>query len=551
MCNKWQLILKANLVGRIEYYDKYGVIRDVMQNHLTELLALVTMELPKNLQNDSEANKKKNKLLIQVKEVKEEQVVIGQYSKYLQHAKQENSNVSVSVYTPTFAAALLNIDSARWHGVPIILMSGKALDERSSYIRIIFKDSIMCVCGCKSFNVSQHSAKQIIFQINPGSLPTVGILVSKNLFSPQLPEGLEDMVVTAQESFVFGQSLNEFYFSVPKEDENAYVTVVKDLYLGDKKSFVTTEGLENLWNIWSPVVEKTKHKYPKPYFENNDISLNFQFSDNVLKYADTKYSLAEEELFEKDKLSVSAIPSHFLGHKLQVKPEIQLYISLAENVNKVAKDFAAREDGFHIALSGGTSSVQLYRTILKRFPKFPWKWTHIWQVDERCVSYNDQESNFKTIDEELLQHVQIPYTNIHPMPVDKVGILCSKGSEETYIAELIHHIPELELDYVILGVGQDGHTASLFPKSALLEEEKHLVNITTTESGQKRMTLLYSIINKAKNIAVIVSGHRKHDIVDSLGRSERKLKSSYPILGVNPQFGNMTFYVDNAAWFGQ
>ncbi|XP_061176102.1 GDH/6PGL endoplasmic bifunctional protein-like [Saccostrea echinata] len=537
--------------GRIEFYDKYGVIRDVMQNHLTELLALVTMELPNKLENDSEANKNKNKLLTQVEVLKEEQVLTGQYSKYLHHAEQEKSNISVSVYTPTFAAALLNIDSPRWHGVPIIMMSGKALDERSSYIRIIFKDNIMCVCGCKSFNVSQHSAKQIIFQINPGSLPTVGILVSKNLFSPQLTEGLEDMVVTSQESFVFGQSLNEFYFVVPKKDENAYVTVVRDLYLGDKKSFVTTEGLQNLWKIWSPVVEKIKNRYPRLYLENNDVSLNFHYGNKILKYVDKKYDLVEDELLDRKKSSISSIPSHFLGHMLHVKPEKQLYISLAENIYRTATETAAKSGGFHIALSGGTSSIPLYRTILKRFPKFPWKWTHIWQVDERCVPYNDQQSNFRTIDEELLQHIQIPFDNIHIMRVDIRGILCSKLSEEEYEAELIHHISKLQMDFIILGMGQDGHTASLFPSSALLKDYNKLVAMTTTEASPKRMTLLYSVINKAKNIAVIVNGHHKHDIVDILGRSEGKSVNDYPILGVNSQFGNVTFYIDNNAWFGK
>ncbi|XP_062592528.1 GDH/6PGL endoplasmic bifunctional protein-like [Saccostrea cucullata] len=537
--------------GRIEFYDKYGVIRDVMQNHLTELLALVTMELPNRLENDAEANKNKNKLLTQVEVIKEEQVLIGQYSKYLQHAEQEKSNMSVSVYTPTFAAAFLNIDSPRWHGVPIVMMSGKALDERSSYIRIIFKDSVMCVCGCKSFNVSQHSAKQIISQINPGSLPTVGILVSKNLFSPQLTEGLEDMVVTAQESFVFGQSLNEFYFAVPKKDENAYVTVVRDLYLGDKKSFVTTEGLQNLWKIWSPVVEKIKYKYPRLYLENNDISLNFRYSNKVLRFIDKKYYLDEEELLDRKKTSVSSIPSNFLGHMLHVKPEKQLYISLAENIYRTAKETVAKTGVFHIALSGGTSPIQLYRTILKRFPKFPWKWTHIWQVDERCVPYNDQQSNFRTIDEELLQHVQIPFVNIHPMPVDIAGVLCSEGIEKQYEADLIHHVSKLQMDFMILGMGQDGHTASLFPKSVLLKDNNKLVAMTTTEASPKRMTLMYPIIKKAKNIAVIVNGNHKHDIVDILSRSEGKSMHDYPILGVNSQLGNVTFYIDNDAWFGK
>lgn len=535
--------------GRIEFYDKYGVIRDVMQNHMTELLALVAMELPNNHHSDFDSNK--NKLLSQVKEVKEEHVLTGQYSRYLHHAEQEKANISLSVYTATFAASLLSIDSPRWNGVPIIMISGKALDERSSYIRIKFKDSVMCVCGCKSFNVSQHGARQIIFQINPGSLPTVGILVSKNLFSPHLPKGLEDMVVTSQESFVFGQSLNEFYFSVPKSNENAYVTVVRDLYRGDKKSFVTTEGLEHLWHIWSSVIEETKHRHPKLYLEKNDISLNFGYSNGILRYVEQESSLVADEFSERERLSVSSLPSHFLGHMLLVKPDVQLYKSLAEKINDVAKTTVVKAGIFHLALSGGSSSIQLYRAILKHFPKFPWRWTHIWQVDERCVHYDDQLSNFKTIDEELLQNVRIPYGNIHPMVDKSVENVCSTGSVERYKAALVHFVSKLELDFIILGMGQDGHTASLFPKSGLLKDNENLVAMTTNESSVKRMTLLFSILNKARHTAVIVSGHKKHDIVDSLAGSEKKNVKDYPILGVNSQTGNVTFYIDIDAWFGK
>lgn len=544
--------LKCQLIclsGRIEFYDKYGVIRDVMQNHLTELLALVTMEIPKKHQADFDI--RKNKLLSQVERVKAEHVLTGQYSQYLQHAEKESSNISLSVYTPTFGASLLSIDSPRWNGVPIIMISGKALDERSSYVRIKFKDSMMCVCGCKSFNVSQHSVRQIIFQINPGSLPTVGILVSKNLFSPDLPAGLEDMVVTAQESFVFGQSLNDFYFSIPKKTDNAYVSVIRDLYQGDKKSFVTTEGLEHLWHIWSSVVEETKYKYPKLYIENSDNSLNFQYSNNILRYVDQGSYIDQGKIEEAERLSVSTIPSHFLGHFLQLKPNKQLYIILAEKINELAKSSVDRSGVFHVALSGGSSSIQLYRTILKLFPRFPWRWTQVWQVDERCVPYGDPQSNFRPIDEELLQSVPIPYCNLHPMLDYSLAVVCSNTTVERYQDQLTRGVPGLELDLVILGLGQDGHTASLFPRSPLLKDTQNLVAMTTYESSLKRVTLLYSVLNKAKHTAVIVSGSTKHNTVELLTSKEDKHFSDYPILGVDPLSGNLTFYVDYDAWFGK
>lgn len=135
------MLLLLFLLGRGGYFDHYGIIRDVMQNHLLQMLSLVGMEPPVTLSSE-DVRDEKVKFLRAIPELTIDQLVFGQYQadeKGTEPAYRDDPGVPKDSVTPTFATAVLYANNSRWHGVPFILKCGKALDERKAEIRIQFK----------------------------------------------------------------------------------------------------------------------------------------------------------------------------------------------------------------------------------------------------------------------------------------------------------------------------------------------------------------------------------------------------------------------------
>ena len=539
-------------VGRIDFYDEYGIIRDVMQNHLTELLALVSMDLPHDITNTREVNKMRSGLLRQVRSVTRENTVTGQYSKYLEEALEEKDNITTSKFTPTFGASLLDIHNVRWSGVPILLVSGKHLDERSSFIRIVFKDTEFCIAGCHHHNGSHWKGQeQIIFQIGHGNLPSAGILISKDLFSPNVPNTMEILPVTADHLALYGQSLNEFVFLVPLQNTDAYVTLIEDMYRGRQENFVSTERLMALWDIWTPLINSISETVPKLYMEKEDRSLNFKITSEGLRFVhDTEYEYHREILHPR----IVSLPSTFLDSKVKFDQSDELLSKQAAiDIMEIIHRSSIDGRNVNIAFSGGTTPLKLLKNLA--LSAITWDHVHIWQVDERCVTQTDHNSNFNTIHEELLKYVSIPYVNIHPMPVQSGGRLCHNkdNGAQVYEDDIKFHVfgNSSHFDIIILGVGTDGHTASLFPGNAVVKETSSLVSLVIGESVKpSRMTLTLPAINKSSRIFVLVTGKKKHGIVLNL-MNKTKSVLDYPMLGVHPSQGNMTWYIDYDAWIGE
>ena len=132
------------------------------------------------------------------------------------------------------------------------------------------------------------------------------------------------------------------------------------------------------------------------------------------------------------------------------------------------------------------------------------------------------------------------------MPVDNLGRLCEEGDrKDTFYEESLNYYTQFKLNYILLGVGTDGHTASLMPHTESLKEKAKYVTIVKSK-GVKRMTVTFNLINNAQHISVLVTGSHKNEILRELLKDSNFLQ--YPILGVKPQKGNMTFYFDFDAW---
>lgn len=144
--------------GRGGYFDKYGVVRDVMQNHLTQILALVAMEQPLSL-SAKHILQEKLKVLSSVQPLERKDLVIGQYAGYLDEPSIDNKQSC----TETFAAAVLHINNPRWAGVPFVLKAGKALNENRAEVRIKFQQVpgiIAELAACQE--------NELIIRIQPG-----------------------------------------------------------------------------------------------------------------------------------------------------------------------------------------------------------------------------------------------------------------------------------------------------------------------------------------------------------------------------------------------
>lgn len=205
---------------------------------------------------------------------------------------------------------------------------------------------------------------------------------------------------------------------------------------------------------------------------------------------------------------------------------------------------------FHLALSGGSTPEPLYRRLMydPRLREFPWKKTHLWQVDERCVGEGDDRRNWKMIAGLLLDHSDIPRDQVHPMPV------LEPDGDERYERELRTVLEWRErghdrLDYVLLGMGGDLHTASLFPGSVALEARAGRLVVFNDGPGvvpPRRMTLTYEMLNASRFLCVLVTGEGKREAIGRLvgGGLER---SEAPVTGVRPLGGVLRWYLDRGA----
>ena len=190
--------------------------------------------------------------------------------------------------------------------------------------------------------------------------------------------------------------------------------------------------------------------------------------------------------------------------------------SLARAAARVIAQEACRsveERGcFAIALAGGVTPKRTYEYLAR--PPFadliPWGGTHVFWTDERCVATLDPRSNERMVQEALLDHVPIHPDQIHPMR-------CGAGGSAAQYESLLRTFPVLDL--VLLGLGEDGHTASLFPRSPVLHDEERWVALVPNgaagagEDGMSRMTLTAPFINTAAAVVFLVSGAAKAAVV--------------------------------------
>ncbi|XP_073513024.1 GDH/6PGL endoplasmic bifunctional protein [Phyllobates terribilis] len=539
--------------GRTSFYEEYGAIRDVIQNHLTEILTSLAMEVPRNLSNSDDVLRAKLELLGSLQSPEHNSAVIGQYQNYLPQVREEMEKSTIFfTNTQTFAGVLIYIDNARWEGVPFLLVSGKDLDERTSYVRVVFKDNSFCVQKESTEETVKSSCqpKQIVFHIGNGALNFPAVLVSRGLFKPNLPLSQWKEASELPNISFFGQPISDYYVYRPIQEKDAYTVLISNIYRGRKGSFVTTKNLLASWKFWTRLLETVNNETPRIYPGGAETGtlLDFTIEQRGLRFVINE----DVEVMGMDQKTnaFASAQSIFLGNTMVSNWAEPLIQKLAQDIQTAAEEAVKSKGTFHLALSGGSSPVALFQRMSKHHYGFPWKNTHLWMVDERCVPFTDTDSNFGNLDRHLLQHVRVPYVNIHPMPVHRNQRLCAEEDKATeeYAQEISALLSNSSFDLVLLGLGNDGHTASIFPGSDGITGDKLVVFSESPLKPTNRMSLSLPLINKAKKVAILVLGKGKHDIITLISRAESKPKK-WPIFGVNPAFGQLVWYIDYDAMF--
>ncbi|KAK7098566.1 hypothetical protein V1264_002830 [Littorina saxatilis] len=519
---------------RYSFYNDMGVIRDVFQNHLTQLLTLIALDLPVNLTNiPSAIEQAKLQVLKRVIRASQPSTLLGQYATYTFEAAKEIPESNITALVPTFAAVMLKLRSPRWLDVPFLLVSGKKLDERSSYIRIIFKDNDVCVSNCAEadhhtahsadqkqqqtsehhhrphhqYHVPRSSKKQIVFHIGHGPAKIPLISMSRSLLEPEYPDSLEEVFdpeVFSKEHSYYGDYPQNFYHATPVNNADAYSTLIEEVLQGRRQHFVSTKQLLLAWQVWDNVLAFYPSRVPRVYDAGDPASLlNFVVrGDNLEFAAEDQKQDGMKVVPELHQLHQAQTPATFLGRRMVSGTKEGLAVQLAREIEQAAESEIASKGVFHVAFSGGTTPVLLWQMLAQSFASEYWVHVHVWQVDERCVrAAADTHSNLFQLDRQLLRFVAVPWSHVHAMPVDVAGRLCDPElqGDRQYADSIRHALPNLQFDFVVLGLGADGHTASLFPQSPALNADSQTL-VTVTEQGPKdtprRMTMTLPLINR-------------------------------------------------------
>jgi 6-phosphogluconolactonase len=203
----------------------------------------------------------------------------------------------------------------------------------------------------------------------------------------------------------------------------------------------------------------------------------------------------------------------------------------------------------NIAVSGGSTPKQLFTLLAEdEFrTQIPWEVVRFFWVDERCVEPGDPESNFGMTYDALLQYAFVPAQNIFRMKGEDIPV----NEANRYASLLWKELPAKNgfpvFDMILLGIGDDGHTASIFPNNMeLLESEKSVDVATHPVSGQKRITLTGKTINNADQVIFLITGSNKSRIIRDIVKNSAEAEK-YPAAHVGNSNGKAEFFLDISA----
>ncbi|XP_042214326.1 glucose-6-phosphate 1-dehydrogenase-like [Homarus americanus] len=259
--------------GRGGYFDDFGMIRDVMQNHLMQILCLVAMEKPCSTSAD-DIRDEKVKVLKSMKMLTLDDVVLGQYvgdpdgEGEAREGYLDDPTVPAGSVTPTYALAVTRINNERWDGVPFILRCGKALNERKAEVRIQYRD----VAG--DIFHGQSKRNELVIRVQPGEAIYSKVMTK----TPGMSFGLEETEL----DLTYGAR----YKGAKLPD--AYERLILDVFCGSQMHFVRSDELAEAWRIFTPLLHKIEQEKPKPisykYGSRGPVEADKMLAENNFMY---------------------------------------------------------------------------------------------------------------------------------------------------------------------------------------------------------------------------------------------------------------------------
>mmetsp|Transcript_10674 Transcript_10674/g.12478 ORF Transcript_10674/g.12478 Transcript_10674/m.12478 type:complete len:621 (-) Transcript_10674:1748-3610(-) len=268
--------------GRGGYFDHYGIIRDIIQNHLLQTLALFAMEPPVSLDAEDVRNEKV-KLLKSMRIPSVEDVAVGQYKRVMTRGVEypgylDDETVPKGSICPTFAAVALFIDNPRWEGVPFLIKAGKALDKRMAEIRVQFRN-VPGNLYKENTGLGNHSmTNELVIRIQPDE----AIYLKVNNKVPGLGLRLDNSRLDLQ--------YNKRYET---ELPDAYERLILDVIQGDKRLFIRSDELQEAWKIFTPLLHELEEKRVQPelypYGSRGPVGAHYLASKFNVRWGDLDY----------------------------------------------------------------------------------------------------------------------------------------------------------------------------------------------------------------------------------------------------------------------
>ncbi|HKI79096.1 MAG TPA: 6-phosphogluconolactonase [Ignavibacteriaceae bacterium] len=231
------------------------------------------------------------------------------------------------------------------------------------------------------------------------------------------------------------------------------------------------------------------------------------------------------------------------------KTPFEVAENIANAIKKIVDENSAKNKKTNIAISGGSTPKILFKILSEEYTeKMKWDRLNIYWVDERCVPPTSEDSNYGMTKKYLLDKIEIPDENIHRI----VGENTPDKEAARYEREIDENVLIGEkgvpvFDLILLGIGTDGHTASIFPGYLKLFNEEKLCAVTEhPDSVQKRITITGKIINNSKKVIFMITGKDKSEVVKKIINKEDDYKN-YPAAFVDLESGNYEWYLDSAA----
>jgi glucose-6-phosphate 1-dehydrogenase len=246
---------KQGVAGRAGYFDQYGILRDVMQNHLMQMLSLIAMEPPASLAADA-IRDQKVAVLRAIVPLERDDLVVGQYvaaTGAAQRGYLQEEGVPVSSITPTYAAAVVRVATPRWQGVPFLLTAGKGLCTARTEVRIHFRNDATLFDGVTADIPCHAVTNELLIRVQPAEKLALRIISKVPGVGMQL--GSTELDLSYREKYP------------TQRIADAYENLLLDVIRGDRSLFIRSDELAAAWDIFTPALQQlaAQQQPPLPY----------------------------------------------------------------------------------------------------------------------------------------------------------------------------------------------------------------------------------------------------------------------------------------------